>query len=189
MYIITRFVTLPKNKKQQQNKDTSKVPSPDSTPVPILHTPALESSTPGMSTHPARSPAALKALAESSLRKTEPDGAILNCVNVSEVCVKNGRITVPPAIVFALNGFSVPSSVPGMPYSHKNPPPQMEKVRELMADPHAIKAFLCGGWRDVPAEERWWEQALGGVVEEKRKVTLELVQDIRHGMAGAKAVY
>lgn len=58
-----------------------------------------------------------------------------------------------------------------------------------MADPHAIKAFLCGGWRDVPAEERWWEQALGGVVEEKRKVTLELVQDIRHGMAGAKAVY
>ena len=36
----------------------------------------------------------------------EADGATLHCVSVSVLCFKIGRITVPPAIVLAAEGFS-----------------------------------------------------------------------------------
>lgn len=186
---MTRYVSHPKNKKSKSNKDANSgsVPSLDNAPVPILHTPATGTNTPTNISN-ANSPAAVRALAESALRKEEPDGATLNCVNVAELCFKIGRITVPPAIALAMNGFCVASPTE-KPYSHENPPPHWEAVRQLLASPKETQKFLRGGWRELTAEERWWEQALGGSIEEKRVVTLELIHGIRRGMEGAKAIY
>lgn len=57
---------------------------------------------------------------------------------------------------------------------------------------------MRGGWRDVPETERWWVDALGGVVEEQRRVNVEgLVGNLeangpmgllRRGMDGARTV-
>lgn len=187
---MTRYVTHPKNKKSKSSKDAnsgSTAPSLDNAPVPILHTPATGTNTPSIFSN-ANSPAAVRALAESALRKEEPDGATLHCVSVAELCFKIGRITVPPAIALAMNGFSVASAT-GALYSHENPPPHWDAVKKLLSSPKETQTFLRGGWRELPAEERWWEQALGGAIEEKRIVTLELLQGVRRGMEGAKAVY
>jgi len=121
------------------------------------------------------------------LRSEEPDGATLNCVAISETCFKIGRITVPPSIALAMNGLSQPST--GAPYSHENPPPHWHKVKELTNDPKTIRAFLSGGWRDVPPAERWWEHALTGPIEQTRKTNLELIDGLRRSMEGAKALY
>lgn len=64
----------------------------------------------------------------------EPDGATLHCVSVSELCFKIGRVTVPPAVVLASEGFSrlKPSANDdgkdeergeGTRYTHADPPP------------------------------------------------------------------
>ena len=122
------------------------------------------------------------------LRSDEPDGTTLNCVAVSETCFKIGRITVPPLIALVMNGISPPSA-DGTPYSHENPPPYWDKVQELTRDPKAIRAFLSGGWRDVPPAERWWENVLTGSIEERRKTNLELLDGLRRSAEGAKALY
>jgi len=189
LYMVTRYVSHPKDKRSKANKEAESGSPPPlgAAPAPIIHTPATGANTPSASID-SYSTAATRLLAESSLRKQEPDGATLNCVAISEICFKVGRVTVPPALVFALNGFSG-ASTSDKPYSHENAPPYMVKVRELLANPKDAQAFLRGGWRELPVEERWWEEALGGAVEEKRRVSLELIQGVRRGMEGAKAVY
>jgi len=121
------------------------------------------------------------------LRSEELDGATLNCVAISETCFKIGRITVPPSIALVMNGMSQLST--GTPYSHENPPPYWHKVKELTSDPKAIRAFLSGGWREVPPAERWWEHALTGPIEQTRKANLDLLDGLRRSMEGAKALY
>ena len=133
------------------------------------------------------SPATTEIIAAARLRTEEPDGAVLNCVAISETCFKIGRITVPPSIALVMNGISQPSQ--GAPYSHENPPPYWNNVKELISDPKAIRAFLSGGWRDVQPAERWWEHALTGSIEQTRKTNLELLDGLRGSMEGAKALY
>jgi hypothetical protein len=41
------------------------------------------------------------------------------------------------------------------------------------------RAFLRGGWREG---ERWWEEALGGSLEEQRRANLGVLEGIRRGM-------
>ncbi|KAF7795846.1 hypothetical protein EIP86_007013 [Pleurotus ostreatoroseus] len=86
-------------------------------------------------------------------------------------------------------------------YTHAHPPPSF--VRALALQPHAdlarghlrtLQRFLREGWKDVGAGAgegeggRWWEDALGGEVEVKRKVNLERIRGVREGMFGAAAV-
>jgi hypothetical protein len=146
---------------------------------------------------------AMKAVAARLIRTEEPDGATLHTLTISQVCFKQGRITVPPAIVLAANGFSAPPSPAAVngnghvdatrmsytslaPYSHTNPPPHWGLVKSLMSKPRggslkALQTFFKGGWRDIPEKERWWEDALGGVVEERRKANLEALTAVRMG--------
>lgn len=161
-------------------------PAPNSAPAPILHTPAIGTNTPS-SSQSVLSPATTEIIAAARLRTEEPDGAVLNCVAISETCFKIGRITVPPSIALVMNGISQPSQ--GAPYSHENPPPYWNNVKELISDPKAIRAFLSGGWRDVQPAERWWEHALTGSIEQTRKTNLELLDGLRGSMEGAKALY
>ncbi|KAM6491308.1 hypothetical protein JOM56_013547 [Amanita muscaria] len=115
----------------------------------------------------------------------EPDGAILHAIAVCRGCFKIGRITVPPALVLAINGFSAPPAGEGAGYSRECPPPAFLKVKELMSkqlggSPSRMREFLKGGWRGV-LEEKWWEDALCGSIEERRKKELEVLNRLRIG--------
>lgn len=190
LYIIHRFVSRPTKKSRARAKDTESQPrqlSSNSVPAPILHIPAIGTNTPPSSGQSMLSQAAMERITAARSRSEEPDGATINCVAISETCFKIGRITVPPSIAFAMNGISLPST--GAPYSHENPPPYWDKVKELTSDPKATRAFLSGGWRDVPPAERWWEHALTGQIEQTRRANLEFLDGLRRSMEGAKALY
>ncbi len=148
--------------------------------------------------------AAVKALAAQLLDRPEPDGATVHCLSISETCCKIGRITVPPALVIAIDGFScAPPSGSGLSaYSHADPPPHWERVRKLRGEVHALDAPKAGGrgslkslrdfytkdWRDVPEGKRWWEDALGGEVEERRLRGLGGMQALRRGIEEARSI-
>ncbi|KAG6815511.1 hypothetical protein H0H93_009617, partial [Arthromyces matolae] len=143
--------------------------------------------------------------------ETEEDGAILHTIGVAQLCCKIGRITIPPAIVLALSGFSMapppPSSLstpdgdfasqpeskttPPQRYSHTNPPPHWLEAKRIQARTHGgsmrkLRAFFKGGWKDVPVEERWWDIALGGEVEEGRKKAMEMLDGLAEGFSVGK---
>lgn len=212
VFAIHRFVTKPKGKKSK--KKTTGSPSkqngtPDQAVQNILHaslrTPADTamsnvnssfSSTPVDSTAAQETSAALKAAAAGLASTEEPDGSIVHAIAISEVCFKMGRITVPPTLSLAANGLSAPPSEFGSSlakYSRTNPPPHWAKAKAIMSIPlggstKALKELFVGGWRNVPEEERWWDKALSGVVEERRKAGLEVVGGLRSGMEGAKTL-
>jgi hypothetical protein len=119
----------------------------------------------------------------------EPDGAIVHCIAISDMVMKIGRITVPPAIAIACEGFSRPSPNPAAPYSATNPPPHWESVQNIWRSggedgAEAMREFLSGGWKRVPEKQRWWNDALGGPVEARRLANLRMVQGVRGGMEG-----
>ncbi|KAF5362666.1 hypothetical protein D9758_009633 [Tetrapyrgos nigripes] len=141
----------------------------------------------------------LKALAAKMLSSEEPDGAVLHTVTLTRICFKLGRITVPPAIILATNGLSRPppptlgamSNPSKAVYSHANPPPHWSIVKSIASKPSggslkAMQHFYRGGWKTVPEGERWWEQALGGPVEQQRRERLEKLSSVEHGMNAAR---
>lgn len=121
----------------------------------------------------------------ATLLKEKSDGTTLHCFTVSRLCFKMGRITVPPAIVMACEGFSKPPKVGS--YSHASPPPHW-------AHPHALRntsdsldvyqRFLAGGWREVPEGDRWWVEPLSGPTEERRRANLIKLELIDRGVVG-----
>jgi len=141
----------------------------------------------------------LRIVTAKLLSSEEPDGAILHTVALTRVCFKIGRITVPPAIVLATNGLSRPpppslgamSDPSKSTYSHSNPPPHWSIVKSIASKPcggnlKALQQFYRGGWRSVPHGERWWEQALGGPVEQQRRERLEQLRYVGAGMDSAR---
>ncbi|KAI8982728.1 hypothetical protein BD414DRAFT_537748 [Trametes punicea] len=217
IYIVTRFVTKPKGKsKKAQIKpaESPAAPPAGAAPIPSLHTAnglSTGTSTPlpsGTSSSLTPNP---KALAAQLIERPEPDGAVVNCLSVSEVVCKIGRITVPPVLVYAMDGFCcAPPPPPGpssdgagrapVAYSRENPPPHWERVRALRGDAHpnasappratmkALRNFYTHGWREVPEGERWWEQVLGREVEERRLKGLACMQALRKGMEEARTI-
>lgn len=166
-----------------------------STPAEDLNTPA----TPGDATEvdpnlqAEKTAKAMKAMAAAQSKMPEPDGAILHCVAISHICFKHGRITVPPGIILPCEGFSKPpSTASAAPYSSTNPPPHWRKAQALRVAPlgsmPTFAKFLKGGWRDVPEDERWWERALDGPIEEQRKANLDVLDSIRKGMEGTRSI-
>jgi hypothetical protein len=123
----------------------------------------------------------------------EPDGAILHCVAVAQICFKWGRITTPPAVVLASEGFTKPygdgdsvDSASVRSYSHANPPPNWIESQSLRIPPHGsmnkFRTFLMGKWRDAPEGKRWWEDTLGGSIEGKRQANLEILESLKLGL-------
>ncbi|KAF7982684.1 hypothetical protein HWV62_27172 [Athelia sp. TMB] len=217
IFIVGRFVSHPKSKgsktktiappPQSRGSDT---PPSNSTFHASLRTPADGLQTPATPADPVigetngsdmgAATAAMNAIAAAQLASDELDGATLNCVVVSQLCFKHGRITVPPALVLAAAGFSAPAPEGTTPYSPENPPPHFAHAKELMswASSRKYVELMRGGWRDVPEGQRWWIDALGGAVEERRKANVEGLNGgalgdgpmglLRRGMEGAKAV-
>lgn len=136
-------------------------------------------------------------IAAARLTSTEePEGTIVHAVAVSEACFKIGRMTVPPALVCALNGLSAPPSDLGSSltqYSKANPPPHWTKVQAIASASRGggmnkLAEFLVQGWRDMPGNERWWDSAFTGTVEQKRKAHLQVVESLRSRMEETAAL-
>ncbi|KAJ7636215.1 hypothetical protein FB45DRAFT_1001409 [Roridomyces roridus] len=150
-----------------------------------------------------------EAIAQSLLAreaaKTEPDGALLYSITVEQFCFKQGRMTVPPGIVLAANGFhsGAGASVPSASHKIKGkpaPPPHWPAVRRLMRSSGLkdLARFYAGGWKDVPEGERWWEEAMKHC-EEERRVRLspfvggdgdggEVLGGLKGGMEGVRGL-
>lgn len=196
IYVVTRFVTKPKGGKKTSSRPKSTpdaAPTPPTSDAPIgnLHTPA----DPKLVQDATSADSPLKRLLAAAEQLDEEDGATLHCIGISECCYKINRITVPPVLVMACEGFSAPPQISSSkaggirfePYSHTNPPPHWTHVRSLRPtnDLRKLQAFLKGGWREVPEDQRWWETAFAGI-EEKRKLNLESIKGVHDGMEAAK---
>ncbi|KAF8648197.1 hypothetical protein AX16_006336 [Volvariella volvacea WC 439] len=194
IYIVSRFVT----KKKRRSKETTKT-----TPNGLIATaPATDANSVSLTPAMAPTPSGIEqdntaktldaVVAELLAEVKEEDDEILNTVAVSQVCCKIGRITVPPAIALACNGFSVPAKS-GPVYSRQNAPPSWGVAKTILSKPHGgsmrkLHNFMKSGWKEVPEGQRWWEDALGGVIEERRQRNLVILDTLRKGMTGAKGV-
>ncbi|KAK7027822.1 peptidase A1 domain-containing protein [Favolaschia claudopus] len=181
LWCVCRFVKPPS--KHQKNKSNSKPKSETKLP-PLTGNEHLNGNANGESNPDATS----RALLDRAARTTEPDGAVLYTVAVSQCCFKQGRITVPPAVVFAANGFyaaapppqadsissssspSASASTSSFDKIKSNPttrpfPPHWPAVRKITHSASTLKRFYAGGWRG----ERWWEDAFRGCEEERRE--------------------
>ncbi|KAJ7351314.1 hypothetical protein DFH08DRAFT_806040 [Mycena albidolilacea] len=113
-----------------------------------------------------------RALLTRVAQTTEEDGAVLYTIAVSQLCYIQGRISVPPALVLATNGFyAAPSSsfailspVVGqskvtytMAGGRDVDPPHWPAVRAATASMRELAKLHAGGWREVPVGTRWWE--------------------------------
>ena len=145
----------------------------------------FQTSPPGDSASPLDTENALKAVA-AGLIGEEPDGATLYTIVISQVCFKIGRITVPPGIVFAFNGFTGVSG-----HSLANPHPEWLEAERTMSgqlggSPKKLKKFLAGGWRDIPLSERWWDRSLGERIEAQRVKNISMIEGLRNGLEKAR---
>ena len=153
--------------------------------ISLTDTP-MQTSTPGDSTSSTLDTEnALKAVA-AGLAGEEPDGATLYTIVISQVCFKIGRITVPPGIVFAVNGFTGVSG-----HSLANPHPEWSEAertisRHLGGSPKKLEKFLAGGWRDIPENKRWWDKSLGERIEAQRVKNVSMVEGLRKGLEKAR---
>jgi len=128
------------------------------------------------------------------------NGQPVHTIAISRVCFKIGRITVPPALALAVNGFTAhPTMLPGQVKKEGDSevvwaeggqgsqwaePEHFERVKDLMhfgrgGNPKALKKFLCGGWREEKenAGPVWWEQVFEDL-ETKRVANLDLVRPV-----------
>ncbi|KAJ7118157.1 hypothetical protein C8R44DRAFT_625852 [Mycena epipterygia] len=182
LWVISRIVKPP----SRSSKSKSKAPAsksthadPTSLGIPTLATPGTPLTNGGGSTpllngngngraDPDTVSRALLARAAADPR--EEDGALLYTIVVSQLCFKQGRITVPPAVVLACNGFySGPTSEKGgKGTAGLQEPPHWAQTRALRASMKELAKFYAGGWKEVPPAERWWEHAFAASEDERR---------------------
>jgi hypothetical protein len=197
-YVLIRLVTPPKKGGKSKGDKNSKLI--DKSSVATIATPADSGTdTPALETPASRAPDAVDgplppsaaALSQRLLAAPapEPDGATLHCLAVSVMCFKIGRISVPPAVVLASEGLHRPAPAGAAAYGASNPPPawttHAQRLR-AQAGSREFRAFVAGGWRDVPKDQRWWEDALGGEVEALRVERLKALQPYRLAAEGAR---
>ncbi|KAG7091242.1 hypothetical protein E1B28_010293 [Marasmius oreades] len=192
VYVICRFVT---NRKRPRKNATPQKTSEGThslihAPIDDTNSGSSSSATPLPSQMSDNSDNIVKALT-AKLVTEEPDGSTLHTVSISQMCYKVGRITVPPVMVFASNGMSGPppptselQQQASERYSHTNPPPHWRYVREKSVK--QMNELFKGGWKSTPPEERWWEQAMGSIAEEKRLERLEVLGRLRKAMEGMR---
>ncbi|CAA7263928.1 unnamed protein product [Cyclocybe aegerita] len=194
LYVMSRYVRKSDGKKKHIRKPRTPLPGGDGQ-IMALRTPGDEmissSATPLPTIQPqtaSETESALKAVAAGLAVREEPDGAVVHTVVVSQVCYKIGRITVPPALILATNGFTGAEG-----HSRASPHPQWAAAKKIMSrpdggSPRKLKELLAGGWREAPESERWWDQALGENVEAQRVRNLALIEGLRFGMENARSV-
>ena len=101
----------------------------------------------------------------------------MHCVSVNVLVYKHGKITVPPALVLAGEGFGAT-------------PEQGTRARKraLSLGLSGMRGLYRGGWRAVPeGSERWWDEAMEGLEERVDRRVLK-VRGVREGLDGALEV-
>ncbi|KAJ7744216.1 hypothetical protein B0H14DRAFT_3514721 [Mycena olivaceomarginata] len=113
-----------------------------------------------------------------------PELDAVSPIAVSQLCYKQGRISVPPALVLATNGFyAAPSSSSAMltPVVGQSKvtytmaggrdvdPPHWPAVRAATASMRELARLCAGGWRELPVGARWWENAFAAREGERRE--------------------
>ncbi|KAJ7023262.1 hypothetical protein C8F04DRAFT_1401809 [Mycena alexandri] len=179
IWFISRFVKPPSKKSSKRSQKNAIENSTQERLIPSLKTPAtpltnggvtpLINGVNGVTGTGAEPDAVSRALLARAKQETEPDGAVLYTVAVSQLCYKHGRITVPPAVILAANGFYSGANA-SSPSANQGKPPHWDTVRALNAAGAmpALAKFYAGGWRDAPEGERWWEEAFAASEEERR---------------------
>jgi len=102
---------------------------------------------------------------------------MVHCVSVNVLVYKHGKITVPPVLVLASEGFGAT-------------PEQGTQAREraMSLGLGGMRELYRGGWRAVPeGSERWWDEALNGLEERVDRRVLK-VKGVREGLEGALEV-
>ncbi|KAL4062822.1 hypothetical protein V8B97DRAFT_1993692 [Scleroderma yunnanense] len=161
MYVIAGYITRPKGSRAMKAVTTSN----------------------GDVTLPGHSPTDMDTNTDSSSQRPifETNGSLLHCIAISQVCFKQDRISVPPAVALASEGFSKhppcalestsESELNGLHkvparYTPSNPSPHWAKVRDIPVPPTGsikhFKEFLKGGWKEVPSSNGHAEGADAG---------------------------
>ena len=117
-----------------------------------------------------------------------PDSARLHTIAISQTCFKVGRITVPPGLVLAVNGFTGVSG-----HSLANPHPEWADAKRTMSKPFGgspkkLRELMTGGWKNIPESERWWDKSLGESVEAQRVKNLSAIECLRTGLEQARTL-
>jgi hypothetical protein len=125
-------VTRPENKRHDQRKVHDKVHTWDTPSVPNFHNLAaggpIQENTDRSGSSAARDQGPYRI-------KSAPDGAILNCTAIPLFYSKLGRVTIPPTVVFALNGSSAPSIPVKSPSRQKEPERDRRSVSIRLQEP------------------------------------------------------
>jgi len=197
LYVISKCVCKSEGKKKHKTtKSTSSEAQVSSISImaPLIIEPIsspdtpFQTSTPGDTSFPSSdTESALKAVT-AGLVGEEPDSARLHTIVISQLCFKVGRITVPPGIVLALNGFTGVSG-----HSLANPHPEWADAKRTMSrlfggSPKKLKEFMAGGWKDIPQSERWWDKSLGESVEAQRLKNISAIECLRTGLEKARTL-
>ncbi|EED84659.1 predicted protein [Postia placenta Mad-698-R] len=179
------------------------------TPLLLTSGTPEDAATPVRATPDAKPDAHAVAVAAALRMHADPDDDVtLHCVAVSEVCFKVGRITVPPALVLTCDGMcdaraaaagsgssdgaggEGDDAAAGEGFSHARPPPFWAEVKRLRGSElelGGLRAFYEVGAPEDGGEDggaRWWEAALGGEVEARRRAGMAVVGALKTGMDG-----
>ncbi|KAF5320554.1 hypothetical protein D9611_010687 [Ephemerocybe angulata] len=188
----------------QYSNNTATPQSPDVSPSPTtsssseslfdaIHDPSSSSSSISLPSSPSKSNFFY-----------EPDGSLVHTVVVAKLCFKAGRLSIPPSIVLASNGFNTPTSSRRVTLSSSlDSRPQLAlpshwaKLKRIASPTHGgsiakLYAFYRGGWRDAQdvntGSELWWETALGGYVEVHRSAALTDLRGLQEGLECARSL-
>ncbi|KAL4077811.1 hypothetical protein J3A83DRAFT_4216795 [Scleroderma citrinum] len=177
MYVIAGYITRPKGSRAMKAVTTSNgdVTLPGHSPTDMDTNTDSSSQSNGTPT--------LNSVANNAktLSPQLTNGSLLHCIAISQVCFKQDRISVPPAVALASEGFSKhppcalestsESELNGLHkvparYTPSNPSPHWAKVRDIPVPPTGsikhFKEFLKGGWKEVPSSNGHAEGADAG---------------------------
>ncbi|KAF6750258.1 hypothetical protein DFP72DRAFT_818004, partial [Ephemerocybe angulata] len=198
LYLVSKFVTqsASTSKPHFQSRDTHPPYSSQCTSESLfdaIHAPSSSSSS-----------ISLPSLPSKSNFFYEPDGSLVHTVVVAKLCFKAGRLSIPPSIVLASNGFTTPTSSRRVTLSSSRDshpqlalPSHWAKLKRIASPAHGgsiakLYAFYRGRWRDAQDVNRdselWWETALGGYVEVHRSAALTDLRGLQEGLECARSL-
>ncbi|KAG8848274.1 hypothetical protein FRB96_001247 [Tulasnella sp. 330] len=204
MYLAHHFITYPTKaqrakaiSKSQKRKDAGGEASyphltMPSTPSQIDSPPANNSPTLKSISLPYDPP---KTVSPHMVKRSLPEGALVHCVAISSYCLKVGRVTAPPAVVFISGGFGEPSKerwshVQDLRFSKTYEPASTKPpvIRNRMRD------ILRGGWKTEHVEgwetnpetgvSRFWE--LEEYEERRAENVKEIYGAVQSGLRNLK---
>jgi len=166
LYVVHRFVS--------HHKSASRRSAPSITNRPDGDRPSSTSTPSDSSTD---LPADAARAATAAAREPEPDGATLHCISVNVMVFKHGRITVPPALVLAGEGFGATHAQGAAARAHA-----------AHLGHRGMRELYRGAWRAVQkGPECWWDAAMHGL-EDRIEQRVARVTGVRVGLEGALEV-